>query len=546
MNNPTGGWGCASARRCGPIVLTVLLFVTACAGAREYAHSDSPNALPGGSTRFFSKAYNQIYEKYVRPVSLDDIAQDGFNNLHKLDPKFDVLRNGDHYDVVYGDATLTSYKRPKADDGYGWGRMTVAAIDVGRDHSPALRAADRETIYQTVVQGMLRHLDVYSRYAGRAAASEQRASRDGFGGIGITIDDQDRDKKIRVASVMEDTPADRSGVKTGDEIIRIDDEPTSNLTTTDVVHRLRGAVGAPVRLTVERTGAPAPLELSMVRALIVPPSVVYRREGDIAYIHLLTFNAETGEAMTDAVRRAKKEIGPNLEGIVFDLRGNLGGLLDQAVATADLFLPDGAIVSTRGRNPASDQASFAGRGQIGEGIPMVVLVNGASASASEIVAAALQDNGRAVVVGTATYGKGTVQTVIPMPNDGELILTWARFFSPSGYPIADLGVMPMVCTSQNQPASLYLDEVRNGETTSAATMVKWRSADHDDIAGLKQLRNMCPPDTKEHNADLDVAKALLTDHKLYARALSSVTVAAEAKPAGVKAIEAKATAVQTK
>ncbi len=542
MNNAIRGWGSASARRCGPVVLTVLLFVTACAGAREYAHPDSPNALPGSATRFFAAAYDQISEKYIKPVSLDDVALDGLENLHKLDAKFAVARNGDHYDVVYDDLTLATYKRPKDDDGYAWAQMTVAAIDVGRDHSAALRAADTEAVYQNVIQGMLSHLDVYSRYAGRSAATEQRASRDGFGGIGITIDTQEKDKRVRVSTVMEDTPADRSGVKKGDEIVQIDDEPTTNLTTTDVVHRLRGAVGAPVRLTVTRTGTPAPLELSMVRALIVPPSVIYKREGDTAYIHLLTFNSETGEALTDAVRRAKREIGPDMNGLVLDLRGNLGGLLDQAVATADLFLSDGAIVSTRGRHPASDQASFAGRGQIGEGIPMVVLVNGASASASEIVAAALQDNGRAVVVGTATYGKGTVQTVIPMPNDGELILTWARFFSPSGYPIADLGVMPMVCTSPGQPASLYLDEIRNGETTSAATMVKWRSADHEDMAGLKQLRGLCPPDTKEHDADLDIARGLLTDRKLYARTLNAATLSADAKasPTPTVAAEAKA------
>lgn len=546
MGNLSRGWGCASARRCGPIVLTVLLFVTACAGAREYAHPDSPNALPGGATRFFAAAYGQISEKYIKPVSLEDVAQDGLKNLHKIDMKFDVLRNGDHYDVAYDDMPLASYKRPKNDDGYAWAKMTVAAIDVGREHSAALRAADSEKIYQTVVQGMLSHLDVYSRYAGRVAANDQRASRDGFGGVGITIDSQDKDKKIRVASVIDDTPAARSGVQNGDEILRIDDESTADLTTTDVVHRLRGAVGAPVRLTVARATAPAPLELSMVRALIVPPSVVYKREGDTAYIHLLTFNSETGEALTEVVRRARREMGPDFQGLILDLRGNLGGLLDQAVAAADLFLSDGAIVSTRGRNPASDQASFAGRGQIGEGVPMVVLVNGASASASEILAAALQDNGRAVVVGTATYGKGTVQTVIPMPNDGELILTWARFFSPSGYPIADLGVMPMVCTSQGEPASLYLDEVRNGQTTTAATMVKWRAADHENMAGLKQLRGLCPPDTKEHDADLEVARGLLTDRKLYARALSSVTVAAEAKPNRGKAIEAKASEVKAK
>ncbi len=377
---------------------------------------------------------------------------------------------------------------------------------------------------------MLSHLDMYSRYSSKVVATEQRASRDGFGGIGITLDNRKTaEDKVLVASVIEGTPAALSGIRKDDEIIRIDNEPTLGLETRDIVNRLRGDIGAAVRLTVTRAGATAPIELTMNRAQIIPPSVVYRREGDIAYIHLTTFNAGSSAQMADALRRAKREIGPNMAGIVLDLRGNLGGLLDQAISTADLFLSDGMIVSTRGRHPASGSSNFAGRGQIGETVPLVVLVNGASASASEILAAALQDNNRAVVIGTTTYGKGTVQTVIPMPNDGELILTWARFFSPSGYPIADLGVMPAICTTMGQPASLYLDELRDGKTTSGATMIKWRSADHDDMAGIKQLRSICPADTKEHDADFDVAKALLNDRKLYARALSSVTLSAEAR-----------------
>ena len=522
--------GGASLRRCGPLALTALLFVTACAGSREYAHPNSANALPSSSTRFFATAYDQIAEKYVRPVSLDDIAQDGFNNLHKLDSHFNVTRNGAHFDVSYDDQMLASYDRPRSDDGYRWAQLTVAALDVGRDHSDALRIADTETLYQTVVSGMLSHLDMYSRYSSKVVATEQRASRDGFGGIGITIDTQN--EKVRVATVMEDTPAERSGVQKDDEIVRIDNDPVAGLDTREIVHKLRGDIGASVRLTVARTGAASPLEFTMARALIIPPSVTYRREGNVAYIHLITFNQSTSTALGDALRRAKRDMGPDLAGVILDLRGNLGGLLDQAVATADLFLPDGAIVSTRGRHPASGQSNFAGRGQIGESVPLVLLVNGSSASASEIVAAALQDNGRAVVVGTTTYGKGTVQTVIPMPNDGELILTWAKFFSPSGYPIADLGVMPAVCTAVGQPASLYLEEIRDGKTTSGATMIKWRAADHNDMAGIKQLRSICPADTKEHDADVEVAKALLTDRKLYARALSSVTLSASAASAG--------------
>ncbi len=220
--------------------------------------------------------------------------------------------------------------------------------------------------------------------------------------------------------------------------------------------------------------------------------------------------------------------------MIVDLRGNLGGLLDQAISTADLFLSEGSIVSTRGRHRNSGQSNAATKGDIGENVPLVLLVNGASASASEIVAAALQDNGRAVVIGTTTFGKGTVQTVIPMPNDGELILTWARFFSPTGYPIADLGVLPAVCTSSAQPAEAYLQVIRSGQFTTPATMANWRGADHKDMAHIKELRQLCPPDTRERDTDVELARTLLGDRKLYARALQSVIVASKATVASVQ------------
>ncbi len=508
--------------------LAFLLLVTACAGSRDADdETDALTALPRSSTHFFADAYEQVAEKYVRPVSLDDLASDGLSALHKLDASFDVVRNGESLDVRYHDLTLATYERPAPDDSYGWAQLTVAAINAGRRHSPALQSADTEALYQSVIHGMLSHLDIYSRYEGRAAAAEARAARDGFGGIGITLDD--RNGVARVASVMSNTPAARSGVHQDDIIAGIDGLPTIGVPVGDLVKKLRGPIGADVRLTITRKAARAPIELAVTRTLIIPDSVVYRREGSVAYIHVLTFNQKTSDAVSKALRQADRDMGPDLQGVILDLRGNLGGLFDQAVSIADLFLSEGNIVSTRGRNPASAQSSFAGRGDIGEGLPLVLLVNGASASASEILAAALQDNGRAVVVGTTTYGKGTVQTVIPMPNDGELILTWARFFSPSGYPIADLGVLPSLCTEAGHPASLYLDAVRNGQLTGAQTAVEWRTADHTDMAKIKGLRTVCPPDSREHEADLDIARALLADRKLYARALYAGTLAAQAK-----------------
>jgi carboxyl-terminal processing protease len=319
-------------------------------------------------------------------------------------------------------------------------------------------------------------------------------------------------------------------MKADDVIVAIDGEPIAGLETRDIVRRLRGPIGAAVAVTVARAGAIAPLSLTLTRALIIPPSISYRREGGIAVVKLMQFNQRTTEALHEALRRAEQEIGADLAGVVLDMRGNLGGLLDQAISVADTFLPEGQIVSTRGRHRSSGQTSYAGRGDLGERLPLVVLVNGASASASEIVAAALQDNGRAVIVGTATFGKGSVQTVIPMPNEGELILTWARFHAPSGYPIADLGVMPTVCTSGSQSAETYLAAVRDGRVTPAATVADWRAADHSNNARLKELRNLCAPETKERDTDLEIARALLDDRALYARTLQQATLTAKAMP----------------
>lgn len=504
------------------------LFITACAGAREPARPDSPHALPAAAPRFFAAAYSQVATKYVQPVVLDDVALSGIGNLRKLDAAFAVAQSGDRLELFYDGNSLGSFDRPHSNDGAEWGELTSAVVERGRFYSASLRAADTEAVYHAVIEGVLKNLDQYSRYSGREMARESRASRDGFGGIGITIDT--KDGQIRVANVMDETPAARGGLRRDDLIVAIDDEPTTGLETREIIRRLRGPVGASVAVTVARTGAIEPLAVTLTRALIIPPSITYRRDGNFAVVKLMSFNQRTTDALHDALRRAEAEIGPDLAGVVLDLRGNLGGLLDQAISVADTFLPEGQIVSTRGRHRSSGQTSYAGRGDLGERVPLVVLVNGASASASEIVAAALQDNGRAVLIGTATFGKGSVQTVIPMPNEGELILTWARFHAPSGYPIADLGVMPTVCTSGEEAAAPRLAAVREGRVTPPATVADWRAADHSDNARLKQLRALCAPESKERDSDMEIARALLSDGSLYARTLQQATLTARATP----------------
>lgn len=511
------------------LVPASLLLLSACGGYRE-SRPPSEYAMPPLASRLFTVAYDQISERYVQSVQLSVLTRAGVANLSRLDPKFEAVETGRQLELRENGIPVGILALPsREDDTRRWALFTVAALDMSRTHSPVLRESPPESLYQAIFDGALAKLDGYSRYSGQEAARESRASRDGFGGIGITIDTESGD--VRVASIMPNSPAARSAMKVDDRISHVDGESVMGLPAREIVRRLRGPIGRTVNLTLRRAGARDPIAVTLARSLIVPPTVTYRREGNIAHIKLTGFNHRTTDSLAGQLKTAMSEIGPDLAGIILDLRGNLGGLLDQAISVADLFLPHGQIVSTRGRHRASAQSSDAVPGDPGEGVPLVVLVNGSSASASEIVAAALQDNSRAVVVGTTSYGKGSVQTVIPLPNDGELVLTWARFHAPSGYPLQDLGVLPSVCTSGSERSAQAIAEgIRQGGVVQQpAAVLRWRAANHDNLEELKRLRDLCPAETRERDIDLDVARSLLRDKSLYAQALRSVQIAAKAR-----------------
>jgi carboxyl-terminal processing protease len=515
-----------AASRWRAVAGAIVLFLSACAGHRDTVEPHAEHTLPPVATRLFTVAYDQIAERYVQYVSLGTLTDAGLSNLGKLDAKFEVRRRGGKLELRENGVEIAALDLPaREDDARRWAQVMVAALDAGRVHSPALRAAPPEALYQAVFDGVLGQLDPYSRYSGQEMARESRASRDGFGGIGITIDADSGD--VRVASVIEGSPAARSGLAVDDRITHVDGESIAGLPTRDVVRRLRGPIGRTVNVIVLRAGRAEPTHVAITRTLIVPPTVAYKRDGNVAHIRLSGFNHRTTDILAAQIKAAMNEIGPNIEGVILDLRGNLGGLLDQAISVSDLFLPGGQIVSTRGRHRASAQFSDASPGDLAETIPLVVLVNGGSASASEIVAAALQDNSRAVVIGSTSFGKGSVQTVVSLPNEGELVLTWARFYAPSGYPLQDLGILPAVCTSgATASAAEILDAIRAGRLADVKAMAKWRAADHNDKAGLKALREICAPEARERDVDVEVARALLSDRPLYARALQSVQLAA--------------------
>ena len=393
-------------------------------------------------------------------------------------------------------------------------------------------AADVEKIYEAVFDGALSILDVFSRYSGAEEANRNRARRDGFGGIGIRF--QAKDGAVRVTTVMKDTPAEKSGLVVDDLITHIDGFPTATMDKDEIVNKLRGVVKSHVVLTIRRDQTALPLRYEVVRAHIVPNTVVVRREDGVLHLSISSFNQNTARSAADSLRAARQRPGDPLRGVILDLRGNPGGLLKQAIRLVDLFLSEGMISSTRGRHPDSVHRYEASSSDLAQGLPVIVLVDGKSASAAEIVAAALQDRGRAVVIGTTSYGKGTVQTVIRLPNDGELTLTWSRFVAPSGYAIHGLGVPPGICTSGAAgDGEKSLRTALTGRIEIAEMLASWRSVSLQDKEGRRDLRAVCPRQCRIGNTELAVARRLFDAMPLYVQALdlsSSTTTASTEHP----------------
>lgn len=298
-----------------------------------------------------------------------------------------------------------------------------------------------QKLVESAINGMLTSLDPHSSYLNAESFRDmQTQTRGEFGGLGIEVSMENG--LVKIVSPIDETPAFRAGLKPGDYITRLDDKPVMGMTLQDAVEHMRGKVGSEIILTIRREGR-TPFEVKLVRDVIKIRSARARAEGDIGYIRLTTFNEKTLDAMQDGIEKLRKDIGPDkIRGFVLDLRNNPGGLFDQAIAVSDAFLDSGEIVSTRSRRSDDTQRYNAQKGDLTNGLPMVVLINDGSASSSEIVAGALQDHHRAIVVGTRSFGKGSVQTVIPLAGHGAMRLTTARYFTPSGHSIQAVGIEP--------------------------------------------------------------------------------------------------------
>lgn len=371
---------------------------------------------------------------------------------------------------------------------------------------------DEAALIEAAINGMLTSLDPHSSYLPPNDFSDMQVQTRGeFGGLGIEVTQEDG--FVRVITPMDDTPAMEAGVEAGDFITHVDGEALLGLTLEQAVDLMRGPVGSEITITVVREGRDQPFDITIVRDRIRLTAVRARLEGNTAIVRVSTFNDQTYPNLEEGLRGLIGEIGglANLNGVVLDLRNNPGGLLSQAIRVSDAFLEQGEIVSTRGRRPEDGERYNATPGDLITGLPMVVLVNGGSASASEIVAGALQDHRRAVVVGTNSFGKGSVQSIMPLAGNGAMRLTTSLYYTPSGRSIQALGIAPDILVEQRPAVETTEDEEEAQSRRNEASLrgaIENSSLSEDELRQLEEEQAIAEATARLRNEDYQLAYAI--------------------------------------
>ncbi len=367
---------------------------------------------------------------------------------------------------------------------------------------------DKDLI-EAAINGMLQSLDPHSSYLNAESFEEMKVQTKGeFGGLGIEVTMENG--LVKVVSPIDETPAAKAGILSGDFISHINEEAVMGLSLSEAVDKMRGAVNTPIIITVIREGK-EPFDVKIIRDIIKITSVKTKSYDDIGYLRITSFTQKTYKNLLKEFSMLEKEMSGNMKGLVLDLRNNPGGLLDQAISVSDAFLNRGEIVSTRGRETNAEQRFNASKGDITKGIPIVILINSGSASASEIVAGALQDHKRGILMGTATFGKGSVQTIIPVSSRGAIRLTTARYFTPSGKSIQAKGIDPDIFVPQSK-----LEVIENNNSRKEANLrghldEKKESADTNEVNGEKNETQEADPTSKNDyqlNRAIDLLKSI--------------------------------------
>ncbi|PPR16904.1 MAG: putative CtpA-like serine protease [Alphaproteobacteria bacterium MarineAlpha9_Bin3] len=363
--------------------------------------------------------------------------------------------------------------------------------------------SDKELI-EAAIEGMLQSLDPHSSFMNEDTFKDMQVQTKGeFGGLGIEVSMEDG--FVKVVSPIDDTPAFEAGVQAGDFIIEIDGESVYGMTLGDAVDKMRGKVNTEITIKISR-GDLEPFDIVIVRDKIKVQSVRARREGNAAYLRITSFNEKTESGLIKNINKLTDAIGDDITGVILDLRNNPGGLLNQAVAVSDAFLERGEIVSTRGRKKSGQQKFNATKGDISNGLPIVVLINGGSASASEIVAGALQDHKRAIIMGTTSFGKGSVQTIIPVQRDSAMRLTTARYYTPSGKSIQATGISPDITVNQAK-----IEEIKsfsNRKESDLKGHLENPTESNKNLDEIKEKQNISKQSDEKKKIDYQLNRAL--------------------------------------
>ncbi len=465
------------------LFLTAVLALGACAGggARGPVNASMP---PSGPDPVLSAALSGIAERYIDPIAPADLMVHGLNGLKAIDPSLHVERDMAGWRLVEGDRELIRFEEDPGPDSEAVAARLSDGVRLARDEVSRLRQVTDAAIYAAVLGGIAKELDGYSRYHGARSAAQHQAQREGYGGIGIAV--RHIEGSYRVTRVVGGAPADRAGLQPGDRLVEVDGVEAERLSPTALHARLTGQPGTRLALAWSRPGdlgaelGATTYRADLERERVISETVAVSTSQGLLTLKVERFNAST----TGQIARAVTLAGPGLRGIVLDLRGNPGGLLDQAIATADLFLESGKrIVTTAGRHPHSLQRYDSGSTLMARDVPIIVLIDGSTASSAELLAAGLRDHRRAVLVGARSLGKGSVQTVLPLPHGGEFLLTWSRLFTPGGSMIHGNGLIPDLCLAARDPdghcARAELDDA--GDTERRAHALLRDSARYRDL-----------------------------------------------------------------
>jgi carboxyl-terminal processing protease len=495
-------------------VLVVLLLWTRAAQAETYpAPSGFDQELAG---EVFGTALAFMEPRILEPVAVSQLALWGMRGVTALDPLLSVEVHDGKLVLVEGNRVLAAREPPVNDLPGPWAAIAAEFYAAAWNASSALRRAGAEALVQNFFDELFNHFDPYSRYVPPAEASEDRANRRGTAGAGLTLEASGGAAIIKEA--IAGGPAAEAGLRPGDQILAVNGRSTVGQAIGTVVAWIVGPEGTRVTLTWRgREGWRR--TASLTRAVVPPETVFPQRAGSILLVRISRFDQSTADhlaiSLTEAITGPRKP-----EGIVLDLRGNSGGLLRQAVLASDTLLPAGVVAITAGRDPQASRVWESRPGELAGNVPVVVLVDGRTASAAEVLAAALSDRGRAVVVGSSTLGKGLVQTIAPLPDGGELFVTWSRILAPLGWPIQGLGVLPQVCTSLGEAnLNAELEDLLGGVQPLAAALARHRHARAPmPLAEVLAIRSACPA-AEGRDADITTARYLLAHTAAYRAAL---------------------------